>query len=222
MLTKDRKAAARADLTARILCNDLAPGAELDETRLAADYALSRTPMRELFQALAGEGLVVLNPNRGARVAPLGVEQLHDFLQMAPLILATAARLAAEARSPDQLAEMRAALDTLAGAADHEATMAGHRFFRLLGEMAGNAYLMPSFNRLVMDHTRLTQGFFAPSSKKEKKQVKRMITQKEAVLAALAAQEPDNAVAEILSLCELSREHITASLSPNPVPIDVA
>ena len=48
---------------------ELAPGAELDETQVATAYGLSRTPLREVFQVLGGEGYLRLEHNRGARVA---------------------------------------------------------------------------------------------------------------------------------------------------------
>ncbi|MEL6221002.1 MAG: GntR family transcriptional regulator, partial [Pseudomonadota bacterium] len=58
-----------ADLKRRILITDLAPGEDLDEATLSERYGISRTPLREVLQRLAGDGYVHLAANRGAKVA---------------------------------------------------------------------------------------------------------------------------------------------------------
>ena len=58
-----------------IVHGELAPGEKLYAERLAEQWGVSATPLRETFQRLAGEGLVIIEPQRGARVAPVGVEQ---------------------------------------------------------------------------------------------------------------------------------------------------
>lgn len=54
-----------------ILTGELAPGEKLHGEKLAERWGVSPTPLRESFQRLAGEGLVVIEPQRGARVAPI-------------------------------------------------------------------------------------------------------------------------------------------------------
>ena len=54
-----------------ILTGELAPGEKLYGEKLAERWGVSPTPLRESFQRLAGEGLVVIEPQRGARVAPI-------------------------------------------------------------------------------------------------------------------------------------------------------
>src|SRR4051812_2768522 len=51
------------------------PDARLKIRELAAHYGVSPAPIRESLQQLQGEGLVVMEPNRGARVRPI-TEQL--------------------------------------------------------------------------------------------------------------------------------------------------
>ncbi|MEM1303052.1 MAG: GntR family transcriptional regulator, partial [Pseudomonadota bacterium] len=52
------------DLKRRILALDLAPGAALDEAGLTQTYGMSRTPLREVLQRLAGAGFIMLEDNR--------------------------------------------------------------------------------------------------------------------------------------------------------------
>src|SRR5205085_12410577 len=47
----------------------LPPGADLDEASLEQRFGVSRTPVREALIRLASEGLIVLLPNRGARIS---------------------------------------------------------------------------------------------------------------------------------------------------------
>ncbi|MBL8349376.1 MAG: GntR family transcriptional regulator, partial [Burkholderiaceae bacterium] len=49
----------------------LAPGSYIDELALAAQWQISRTPLREALKVLAAEGLVELVPRRGCRVVEL-------------------------------------------------------------------------------------------------------------------------------------------------------
>ena len=66
----------------RILTLELAPAALLDEVSLAAEFGVSRTPMRELIQRLAGQGYLVLERNRGAKVAPMDLVAMRTLSRM--------------------------------------------------------------------------------------------------------------------------------------------
>ena len=59
------------DLKRQILTVELEPDEDLDEVILSERYGLSRTPVREIFRRLAGEGYVDIRENRGTRVVPM-------------------------------------------------------------------------------------------------------------------------------------------------------
>lgn len=86
-------------LRAAILTGDLPPGTRLRSEHLAADWGVSPTPVREAFQRLAGEGIVVISPQRGARVAavdPAAAAELYELrLTLEPLALRSAMEVAA-------------------------------------------------------------------------------------------------------------------------------
>lgn len=69
-------------LRAAILCGDLAPGAALVETALAAQFNVSRAPLREALRQLIEEGLVVTVPYTGTRVIGLSVDDLREIQSM--------------------------------------------------------------------------------------------------------------------------------------------
>ncbi|MEM7668851.1 MAG: GntR family transcriptional regulator [Pseudomonadota bacterium] len=221
----NRKLNCLEDLRSRVLTLAIAPGADLDETLLAAEYGLSRTPLREVLQRLAGEGVVSLAENRGAKVASMDFTSMRTFFQTAPLIYCTIARLAAEQRTSRQIDDLKAVqarfADAVAARQSTEMAMANHSFHELIGAMAANAYLMPTLRRLLIDHTRLGQTFYRPASAAETLAVKQACDQHDAMIAAIEAQEGGVAVDLTLQHWDLSRDRIERFVRPDPLPLDV-
>jgi DNA-binding GntR family transcriptional regulator len=84
------------------------PGGKLSEPALAADYAVSRAPLREAIGRLEGLGLVERRPRIGARVVQLTAAGLMALYEIREPLEGAAARLAAE-RMPDAaIAELQA------------------------------------------------------------------------------------------------------------------
>ena len=69
-----------------IVSGELEPGQKLLAERLAEQWGVSPTPLRETFQRLAGEGLVVIEPQRGARVAPVDAVMAAEIYEMRLLL----------------------------------------------------------------------------------------------------------------------------------------
>lgn len=65
-------------LRADILSTDLAPGSKLALHHLAKQYGIGITPLRDALGQLAGDGLVVMESQKGFRVAPVSREDLRD------------------------------------------------------------------------------------------------------------------------------------------------
>jgi DNA-binding GntR family transcriptional regulator len=85
-----------AALRPRILEGELEAGARLREQELSDDYGVARHTLRAALRSLAAEGLVTIEPNRGARVASLGPTELHDIADLRIALETEAARLALE------------------------------------------------------------------------------------------------------------------------------
>ena len=220
-----RKQDCLADLRHRILTLQIAPGADLDEAALAQLYELSRTPLREVLQRLAGDGFVTLTENRGAKVASMDLQAMRKFFQTAPMIYSAVARLAADNRTPDQLVELKEVQGrfarAVAGSDAPAMALENHRFHELIGEMAANEYLMPALRRLLIDHTRLGQVFYRPASAAEVLAVKQATLHHDAMIAALEAGEAATLVSLTLEHWDLSRDRIERFVRPDPLPIDV-
>jgi DNA-binding GntR family transcriptional regulator len=220
------KSACAEDLRAAILTRAIPPGSDLDESELAERYGLSRTPLREVLQMLSGEGYIALQPNRGARVSSMDLSVMRAFFRTAPLIYATSARLAAENRTAAQLDRLKAAQrvfrKAIQSANGAEAALNNHRFHAMIGEMAENAYLTPSLNRLLIDHTRLGQTFYHPESATERMLVLKAADQHDAMIAAIEARKADEASDLTLRHWDLSRDRMARYVQPDPLPLDPA
>ena len=94
----------------RTLINEgeLLPGARIPERTLCERFSVSRTPLRECLKVLAAEGLVELQPNRGARVATLDDGHLVHLFEVIAALEAEAGRLASERITEPELADITA------------------------------------------------------------------------------------------------------------------
>lgn len=128
-----------------VLDGRLAPGARLVERDLARSLSVSRVPVREALQRLAREGLVDLEPRRGAFVHVHTAAEIVELFEVREILESGAARLAASRRTPEQLERIRSIhlrSAALFEAGDHEAGMAATiEFHQALTEAANNATL---------------------------------------------------------------------------------
>ena len=98
-----------------------APGQRLIEQKIAEEFDLSRTPVREAIRRLEAEGLVVTERNRGAMVRTVAPNEVRDLYELRTRLESYAAELAAQRISPAELDELRDAVGcfhALVGGAD--------------------------------------------------------------------------------------------------------
>ena len=94
-------------LRQRIFSRELEPGSWIDELRLAEEYGISRTPLREALKVLAAEGLVTMKVRRGAYVTEVSEKDLADVYHLLALLESDAAAVVAERASEAQLQELK-------------------------------------------------------------------------------------------------------------------
>ena len=87
--------------------------------------------------------------------------------------------------------------------------------------MSHNPYLRASLNRMLIDHTRLSQTFYRPASDDEKHRVLKAIEQHDAMIVAIEQQEPTLAIELTIDHWNLSRDRLEQFVSPDPLPLDV-
>lgn len=219
MNAKDKKARLMEELRRDVLTLALDPGVDLDEVSLADQYGLSRTPLRDAFRELAGEGYLSIHQNRGARVADMSHRTLRDFFLAAPMIYSAVTQLAAENATTEQVEQLKDAQEAFKSAlrsgSASDRTMANNRFHAITGEMAGNVYLTPSLNRLLIDHARISMTFYQPRNSRMAENVVLASAQHEGIIRAIENGESAHAAKLAMDHWELSRGQIELFVMPS-------
>jgi DNA-binding GntR family transcriptional regulator len=139
-------------LRTQIFDGVLAPGAWVDELKLAAELGISRTPLREALKVLVAEGLVRLEARRGCFVNELTERDLDEIFPLMALLegrCAYEATQRATAADIDALEELHTRLQRHAKAGrvnDYYAT--NDRIHQTLQDLAGNRWLAQVINDL--------------------------------------------------------------------------
>ncbi len=107
-------------LRQRILSGELEEGLQLRQDTLARDYGVSRIPIREALRRLEAEGLVAIEPHKGATVSSLGLEEIVQLYELRACLEGDLAERAVRQLGPDHLSAMTAALEAYEAALGHE------------------------------------------------------------------------------------------------------
>jgi DNA-binding GntR family transcriptional regulator len=150
-------------LRTAILDGQLAPGERLRAEALAGRFGTSRTPVREALLMLEREGLVDVQPNRGAIVRSFDPEDLLDLYDVRALIEPHAAARAATRIAPAALARLRELCDA---AADPDATVAdqivfNEEFHRIVVEAAESPRLVAAMRAVAGIPREFRTAFWA-------------------------------------------------------------
>jgi DNA-binding GntR family transcriptional regulator len=125
-----------------IIAGSLPFGSRLRIDELASRYGVSHMPVREALRELHGEGLVVIERNRGARVRPIHLGFVEDLFDVRSAIETMLARRACERRTKAHMVELSAAEDELESFVSAEdfasVPRANRRFHSVINEAAGN------------------------------------------------------------------------------------
>jgi len=129
-------------LRQRIFQRELEPGSWIDEVKLAQEYGISRTPLREALKVLAAEGLVTMKVRRGAYVTEVSEQDLAEVYHLLSLLESDAAGEVARKASAGQLDELQAIHKELEGAVRQRDRFfaVNERFHMRLLEIAGNRW----------------------------------------------------------------------------------
>jgi DNA-binding GntR family transcriptional regulator len=98
-----------SDLERRVLNGDIPSGTRLRQNALAAEFGVSRTPIREALRKLQAEGLIELQPHRGALVRGLSPREIRQAYEVRAELEALAAELAARRIRHDELDQLNQA-----------------------------------------------------------------------------------------------------------------
>lgn len=147
-----------------ILSLALAPGQLLDETTFAERFGMSRSPVREAFIRLAGDGLVVTLANRSTIVAPIDVQSFPKYVEALDIAQRMNTRLAAELRTDADLTRIAKAqevfVQTTQGGNHLEMSEANKMFHMAIADAGRNPYLAGFYERLLDQGRRMLHLHF--------------------------------------------------------------
>lgn len=117
-------------------------GARLTIDDLASRYGVSHMPVREALRELSGEGLIVLEPNRGARVRPIDQTFVENLFEIRSAIEVMLTKRAAQRRTPAhlrRLADMQEELEAYIDRRDFASVLEANRtFHQIINQAADN------------------------------------------------------------------------------------
>ena len=84
------------ELKREILVGEIAPGTRMMEIELAEEMGVSRTPVREAIRKLEKEGLVTIEPRKGAYASDVSIKDMVGVLEVREALEAMATAMAAQ------------------------------------------------------------------------------------------------------------------------------
>jgi DNA-binding GntR family transcriptional regulator len=178
-------------LRQRIFSRELPPGSWIDELKLAEEYGISRTPLREALKVLATEGLVTMKVRRGAYVTEVSERDLADVYHLLALLESDAAGVVATQATDAQLKELQALHREL-----EKAVARRERFFEIneafhmrLLEIANNRWR----DQMVAD-LRKVMKLNRHNSLLKSGRIEESLAEHRAIMDALVARDPEASV----------------------------
>jgi DNA-binding FadR family transcriptional regulator len=200
------------------------------EGELCLAMGVSRTILREAVKTLVAKGMLVTGPRAGTRIPPssdwnlldpdvirwrleAGVDHafVRDILELRLAIEPTAARLAAQRATDEQIAALRAAYAAMARAVEEasagylEADLAFHEIILAASQNQFMAALTPAVDALL----RVSFRF----SVKSRASARSSLPLHLAVAEAIAARDPDAADAAIRTIIEAAGKDMETEMA---------
>jgi DNA-binding GntR family transcriptional regulator len=174
-------------LRQRIFRRELEPGSWIDEVKLAQEYGISRTPLREALKVLAAEGLVTMKVRRGAYVTEVSEQDLAEVYHLLALLESDAAGVVAQKATESQLRELQALHKELEAAVKHRERFfaVNERFHMHLLAIAGNRWR----NQMVAD-LRKVMKLNRHNSLLKSGRMEESLAEHRAVMEALTRRDP--------------------------------
>ena len=189
-------------LRQRIFSRELSAGVWIDELKIAAEYGISRTPLREALKVLATEGLITMKVRRGAYVTEVNEKDLTDVYHLLSLLESDAAAVVAAQATAEQIRDLQGLHTELEKAVGNR-----ERFFEIneafhmrLLEIADNRWR----DQMVAD-LRKVMKLNRHNSLLKSGRIEESLGEHGAIMAALAGRDANSAMQKM-------REHFANGL----------
>jgi DNA-binding GntR family transcriptional regulator len=203
-------------LREQILNLELAPNTELDEVQFSREMGFSRTPIREALIRLASDSLVVLAPNRGARVAPLDLDQVPQVLEALELYERATTRWAALRRRPAhiELLKQRNAEFVRAGETQDPRVIveANWAFHDAINQACGNKFMAADCSKMLRGVMRLSLLAFRQNASRITSYFE-VVAQHQQMIEAIEDRDADRAEQLVFEHSDEFRERMRAFIA---------
>jgi GntR family transcriptional regulator, carbon starvation induced regulator len=213
-------------LRGEILAGNLRPGERLRVGEVARRYHVSATPVREALQRLAEQGLVTIDPQVGARISPISIDDVRDLYYMRSVLEPEALRRSIERGDADwvnrvtrewdqfkRLSERIFQLRDLSPDEEVEATIqliAGHRALHLtLAGACGSSWALRFLETLYAHSSR-----YQPTVMRDPDLAKGWIAEHQDIVDAALRRNGELAAAMTRHQLALASEAVERSLGP--------
>jgi DNA-binding GntR family transcriptional regulator len=195
-----------ATIRARILTGEIDVGSRLRQERLAAEFGVSRTPIREALRKLQASGIVEVQPNRGAIVRGATAREIREAYEVRAELEGLAAELATSRIDDAQLEQLHdaqrlfgqsiakvvagAVADGGAADANGEWTRANDLFHGVIQEAAANRRLAGIVRDL---HRAFPRGLTWAALSRSSRLLEQNVEEHHAVLEAIEHRDAEEA-----------------------------
>ncbi|MDX1527609.1 MAG: GntR family transcriptional regulator, partial [Gammaproteobacteria bacterium] len=179
---------------------NLKPGVRLDETALAKQFGVSRTPVREALHQLAAGGMVQRRARQGATVTALAESELRQLFEVMADLEALCARYAARRMTPEE----RITLQRLHEACAKEANRIEVESYIKLNRRFHEVIYRGTHNAFLEEVTLAISNKLSPYRRFQFNRPGRApesFREHESILSAILSGDPDRAAREM-------REHV--------------
>jgi DNA-binding GntR family transcriptional regulator len=182
------------ELKMQILKGSIIPGTRMMEVKLAEEMGVSRTPIREAIRKLEKEGLVTIEPRRGAYASMISTEDMVEILEVRQDLEGLAAYFAADRMTDEKMEELREVSNSY-----NEAVKSGKmedmikydtRFHHIIVESCRNKILVQMIEQLQELVLRFRYIYYDNFRRAEN-----MPDEHEAIVAAISEGNADKALA---------------------------
>lgn len=148
------------------MTGSIKPGERINTDALARQFNVSHIPVREALKRLEVIGLIVNEPNKGARVVELSPDDIDHIFLVRKALEGLAASLAATRISKESRAQLQGLVDRMTAAAKDKDFIqlfeSDIRFHQMIWELSGNPFLVKSLTNLLLPYFGYvaTRGYY--------------------------------------------------------------
>jgi DNA-binding GntR family transcriptional regulator len=208
-----------AILRREILSCAIPPGSEIKDAEFAERFAVSRSPVRDALLRLEAEGLVLINPRKGYRAAPISIADARDLFAFRA-ILEPACAVSVAAGAGDEELKSLGRFRSMAGfaQADHDVGASfvqyNREFHLAIARLCGNRRIRETTVDLIEQFDRFVT---VSISRDASRQHADLIAEHCDIIDALQARDGKRAGRILARHAGRARKRVLAALSRSPI-----